>query len=274
MNRVRASIVDDIFYPADPDVLRETVKQLMRSDVGDSGCAGRLIMPHAAYHIVGKLIAAAFSRASSRPVERVVALAGAHRRLGAAVVLSESTEFDSPLGPVPIDGDANELLLDCCTSATRSDIPHLEEHGIEIMIPFIRVLFPEARLCPVLLGSRAFGATRALASAMAHLDTASSLIVISSNAACTETPSDAAAHAEKFLEAVRRHDAEALRSDTIDGSISACGAVAVAALFALPAEVPTMRLLGRGRATDEPGHAIEYAAISFEEEDGDNTGRD
>jgi AmmeMemoRadiSam system protein B len=266
-SKVRASIVDDIFYPADPALLRNTVESLLRSAGEHGGAAGQLVVPHAAYSLVGTLLAAAFARAASRPFERVLVLAGAHRPLGASVVLTESGEFDCPLGPVAIDYGVNELLLDCCTSATSSDIPHLEEHGIEVVVPFVRVLFPEATLCPVLLGSRAFAATRALASAISHLDAESTLLVISSNAACTQSPADASAHAERFLDALRRRDADALRDQTLDGAMSACGAVAVATLFALPHSSPSMRLLGRSRASDEPGNAVEYASISFEEED-------
>ncbi len=273
MGKVRAPVVDEIFYPGEPEALAESVKALLdRSSVAAAG-AGALIVPHAAYSLAGGLLADGFRAASGRGIKRVVFLAPMHRDAGNKVVLPESQAFLTPLGQVPVDLAAVGELEGWSTAIVRSDVPHLEEHSVEVCLPFVQVVFPEAAIVPILLGRLPFGLVRALAVGLNTTMEAtwgSTLLIASTNlngeagglreanaflralgAGRAGKPQRAAARAAAILEAAHC------------GRVTACGACAVATLLLLAPASGEPRLLGRADSGREAPRRTYYASIAL-----------
>jgi MEMO1 family protein len=273
MRRERAPIVDEFFYPAQPRELRAAVRELLDGCGAERGRAAALVLPHAAYPIAGALLAAGFAAAAARSIERVIVLAPIHRDTGNKIVLPESNVFLTPIGETEVDEEVLDAVEGWSTAIVRSDVPHLEEHAIEVCLPFVQVLFPKATLVPLLIGRAPGGLLKTLGRAISGAigDWGSTLLVASSN---LNGDSGGMREANTFLSALgatrsgRCMRASARGALILDGArsgrVTACGAYPVAALLELPPAAGRPRLLGRADSGREAPRRTYYGAVAIE----------
>jgi MEMO1 family protein len=182
---IREPLVSGIFYPERPSELSKIVDALLDSAAPPENGARALVCPHAAIAYSGPLQALAFASARSRPVRTVVIMSPRHRPDEEAVFLPESAMFRTPVADTYVDARLLETLESSGTFYVRSDIPHLEEHAIEVQLPFLQRVFPDALLLPLIVSASSDDLPSQLA---ADLDSAigarsgSTLIVAVSNA--------------------------------------------------------------------------------------------
>ncbi len=265
---VRATTVEGIFYPSDPVELESAVRRLLDSARAEPSRPLCIVAPHAALEYAGDVIAEAMKAASDRPVQTVVVLAPIHRDPPEGFVLPESGRFQSPLGDMVVDQMKVDELLGCATSFARNDIPHLEEHSIELLLPFLLHVFPHARLVPILTGRAGRKAVQSLSRALEIcfgpvLDR--TLFVVSANAA-TSVPRGAgtASEVDRLLDLVSRRRWAELLEEHDRGTISCCGTRGLASVLAFGNIALTARVLARSSSADVSGkRAVHYAAISL-----------
>jgi MEMO1 family protein len=267
--KLREATVAGIFYPDDPAELESRILPLLGA--AEPKAASAILSPHAGLDYSGDLSAAAWKAAAGRDIETVLVLSPIHRAEEACICLPESDVFDSPLGAVEIDRRLVEELRDCGTIFDENDIPHFEEHGVEVQLPFMRALFPNASLVPVLMGKPTASAVGALSKALDLVlepRRAKLLVVLSSDLGSSPDAEEARALADAFIASVMSSDVKAMIEGkaALDGY--ACGAGCVAAylgsklaLGAHPA------LLGRhdssaARESDEE-KLVQYGALAF-----------
>ncbi len=276
--RIREPIVQGIFYPDNREDLEADVVRYL-AEAGErfaiSPGAGAIISPHAGYDYCGIFIAAAFLAAAGRPVKTVVILAPVHREPVDAVFLTESAYFSTPLGMVEVAEEIVSELEASSTRILRNDIPHLEEHAIEVQLPFIQHQFPGARIVPILMGRATLTNVRLLARAFdlcfAERDE-STLFIVSSN---LSNHTDGAAAVESVTELMRlfeRADCEGLLSAFSRKEVTACGSGCVATLFCRSRSAGKMALLSTTSGQTDisaAGRIIHYGAIAFYPAGGD-----
>jgi MEMO1 family protein len=232
--KVREATVAGIFYPDDPSELEAKVAALLAAAKPASTNAKAILSPHAGLDYSGDLSALAWKSASRAKIETVLVLSPLHRAEDSLIYLPESDYFDIPTGRVPVDGALVEEMRDCGTLMSVNDIPHFEEHGIELQLPFMHALYPSARLVPVLLGRPSPAAVKALASALALVFSdriASTLVVISSDLGSAMEANIAAAYADRFLRGFLAEDANFLLAGLSAFDGFACGAGCASAYF-------------------------------------------
>jgi hypothetical protein len=155
--KIRESLVAGLFYPDDPQELSKAIDLLVKESGRVRMDAAALIVPHASLPFSGLLQARALSAARSRRIKTIVLLGPRHRPDESAVFLPESGIFRTPLGDLSVDAALAEELESCGTFFAADDIPHLEEHAIEVQLPFIQRLYPEAAILPLILSSLSAG---------------------------------------------------------------------------------------------------------------------
>jgi AmmeMemoRadiSam system protein B len=265
---VRATTVEGIFYPSDPVELGAAVGRFLDASTAVPEGASAVMAPHAAFDLAGEVIAAAMKAASGRTLDRIVVLAPIHRDPPVGFVLPESRSYQCPLGDVEIDAEGVEELLGCGTAFARNDIPHLEENSIEVLLPFLRYLFPRARLLPILTGSAGKRVVLAMARALDLCfarEADRTLYVVSANAA-TSFPrgGGTAAEADRLLELVSGRRWEEILAGADRGELSCCGARALASVLASDTIAKGARVLARSSSADESGErVVHYAAVSL-----------
>ncbi|MDP3178642.1 MAG: AmmeMemoRadiSam system protein B, partial [Spirochaetaceae bacterium] len=233
--KIREAIVAGIFYPDDPAELETRIATLLDAASPGMGGAFAIIAPHASLGYAGDLNALAWKAASERPIRTVVVLSPIHRGEDELVYLPESESYATPMGEVAVDQDAVQEILDCGTSFERNDIPHFEEHGIEVQLPFMRRLFPDAALVPILLGTCAQAPVRALASALDIVfgsRLASTLVVISTDLASGSDPGAASGMADRNIAEIGAGNWKAMIGADRGTEGSACGSGCIAAFVA------------------------------------------
>lgn len=150
----REAIYAGIFYPDDADMLNgllsSAITDLPRSDQQ----AAALLVPHASVDYIIGLQAKAWQAASkeSARIKTIVILADqTENHETPAVIVPESCYFDTPIGQVQIARHICREIESSSTMVQVDDIGHMKEHSIEVQLPFIKKLFPDAKLVPIIL---------------------------------------------------------------------------------------------------------------------------
>lgn len=151
MPTVRPPAVAGTFYPAEPRGLAGAVDAYLADGPrwDESFPPKALVVPHAGYVYSGPIAASAFRTwtAPSFPPERVVIVAPAHRAWVRGVATVSATHLETPLGTIEVDPIARRL-----PTVGVDDDAHALEHAIEVELPFVQRVAPEARVVPLLVG--------------------------------------------------------------------------------------------------------------------------
>jgi hypothetical protein len=216
--RVREPIVEGLFYPDDPEELKSKIAQILDGAAGKFSIqpgASAIITPHAGYEYCGAFLGSAFLAAAGRRVKTVVILAPVHREPDDAIYLTESKYFSTPFGNIEVADEINSELETSSTRIYRNDIPHLEEHAIEVQLPFIQHQFPEARIVPMLLGRATLTNVRILAKALDITfveHDPSTLLIVSSNLSSHTDRGAATKSVRQLTHYIEQGDCEGLLS--------------------------------------------------------------
>lgn len=277
---IREPFVAGQFYPADPADLRSMIRGFLRAAAPPAGAPPLAILaPHAGYVFSGQVAADAWRQAQGQPVDLVVILGTNHTAAGfRKVALHPGEGFRTPLGVAAIDREAARALLQADPDVVLDPGPHLAEHSVEVQVPFAQVLFPAARILPLVIGAPDPALCERLGAALgAVLRGRRALVVASSDLAHYPSARDAAAVDRRVLAAVVAMDPRAVRSATsaelargVPGLVTAaCGEGPILAALAVA------RALGATRATlvrqatsadvpaGEPDRVVGYAAVAF-----------
>lgn len=203
---IREAIVAGIFYPASPEELETALNSLTETQTALRATNCRAIVsPHGSIQYSGALAAKAWSACSGLKIDTIVIISPSHRSFEPGIYLPESREFLVPNGRFEVDRGLLKNLAHSSTTVHIDDIPHLEEHGIEMQLIFAAQSFPHAKILPIIAGGiqdmemdRLF-ATLEL-SLESRLD--STLIVLTSNMAVSEEEADCLSRTSAFLDSM------------------------------------------------------------------------
>lgn len=269
--RLREAIVAGIFYPEDPAELSKLVDGALSSADGAVEDAIAILSPHASYDYCAGVQAAAWKAAIGRRIEHIVILAPYHRSKEASAFLPESDVFRTPLGDVSVNHTLCQELESCSTIFEVNDIPHFEEHSVELQLPFLARLFPESSIVPLLVGKTSAKLVSTLAKS---LDVCfgprlqSTLFVVSANLSAHLEPAAAARNAEELLGFLEAHDASKVLERGAAGDLCSCGSGCIAALLSMESLAHSRyRLLARSdsghKRESQADHVVQYAAAAW-----------
>ncbi len=275
--RVRASTIEGIFYPSEKELLAARIGELLADSQAEQAreempVAARapygIIVPHAAFDYCGHIAAAAFKAVSGCRAGTVVLIGPVHREQTERIILPQSQLFQTPLGSVPV---AEELLVELAGRSPRflfDDIPHLEEHCLEVQLPFVQHLFPGAEIVPILLGKSTRVLVQTLADVLWELFSnrlGSVLFVISANMSSYLSRDRGRAELERILAWIEQVQWQALAEAAERRTISSCGAGCVAAILHLHSRLRgTVEVLRQGSSLEivkDPKKVVHYAAV-------------
>ena len=179
---VREPAVAGAFYPADPGALQEMVDRLLAEAPRYETEPAALIVPHAGYIYSGHVAAWGFRQLEGRPYDAVVVLGTNHvEPFFHEISVWARGAWRTPLGEIPIDEELADALLAAGPPLRFVPEVHLEEHSIEVELPFLQRLFPELRFVPVMIGEPSPENIEALADALARALAGRRAIVIASS---------------------------------------------------------------------------------------------
>jgi len=270
---VRPPIVDGLFYPEDSAAALAYMKKAGLKH-GKGGLARAIIAPHGAWEISGSLAGAAFASAGGRvgrkSPSRVVIMGPIHENNEEGIFLTNSHLYQTPLGDIMVDQEASEWLESYSPLIKVNDIPHLYEHSIEVLLPFVKYCFPQTPVVPILMGGHRKQHIRVLANALRAIfepEIENTLLVVSFNLGVHSKESTALNMAQECQQLFKDGKHDDLRAAFQEGRITGCGGALVTALLqsglvdtAHPRLVSDLLLSAKG----EKDKSVYYGAFSFE----------
>lgn len=266
--RVRPAAVAGVFYPDNARMLRAAVQEYVAAAKPEGAAPKALIAPHAGYQYSGPVAGTAYALLGRLrgTVHRVVLIGPSHRVGFTGLALPSASAFSTPLGEVPLDGQACEQI-GALAQVIVLDRAHAAEHSLEVHLPFLQETIGEFSLVPLVTGD-------ATASEVGQVierlwGGPETLIVISSDLS----------HYHDYVTA-RRLDAatcaaiEALREDGV-GDDDACGCVAIRGLLWAARrrglQPRTLDLRNSGDTAGSREQVVGYGAWAFIERPGRGT---
>ena len=268
--KVRGPIVDGIFYPDDDLLLHNKVELLIDNSKIKPGRSAGIISPHAAFAFSGELAAASFQSAAERNIEKVIILAPVHRDYTDKIFLSESDFFSIPTANIKVDTESVNKLLSYSSLFQINDIPHLEEHCIEIQLPFITHLFPDAEIIPILIGNNSSKLVKTLVNALKDMfknNFDNILIAASSNIVSYLDRETAHEYCEYLLDLIKNGKEDKLLEEVDKCKQKSKGLSAVAALISLlgeNSEINIIKTKDSAKTGKDSGKVVCYASITVD----------
>jgi AmmeMemoRadiSam system protein B len=163
----RRAAVAGTWYPGNPGALTREVDALL--DAAGTPPRGRIravIAPHAGMMFSGPVGAYAYKAAAQGGAYDVIVLVGPSHYVGfEGVALYPEGAFESPLGMAPIDPEGAQAMAAAPVVQSLPDA-HRREHSLEMQLPFIRRLFPDTPIVPLLMGDQTRQTINDLAAAL------------------------------------------------------------------------------------------------------------
>jgi MEMO1 family protein len=176
MTNTRQSIVSGTFYESSPQQCHAHVSALLGSACIDNRPQGDIrggLLPHAGWTFSGQLAAMTLKALSAPQMPATVVLLGAdHTGSVQLAEVYDTGSWNTPLGSISIDTQAASALLDYGTPFRANRTAHAHEHSIEVQLPLLQVLCPNAKILPIAVrpDERAVEVGRCLVAALAGLD--------------------------------------------------------------------------------------------------------
>jgi AmmeMemoRadiSam system protein B len=264
---LRLPIVAGQFYPADAASLRGELAAYVVTAERKRYVGG--LCPHAGYVYSGPTAGELFARLDVPAA--VVLLGPKHHAAGAPYAVWPAGAWRTPLGDASVNEEVAAALLQKCPLLEADEGAHRPEHSLEVIVPFVQYVNPEATVVPVALGPMPVAAVRETGEGVAAAlepfgDDVT--VVVSSDMTHYESAPSAERKDAVAIERLKELDAEGLLEVVGTHDISMCGvwpaAVALAAFGALGASAGTLiRYTNSGEASGDFGHVVGYAALVF-----------
>lgn len=164
---IRQPAVAGQFYPASAERLRADVTRYIGTQAQRSSVIG-IVAPHAGYLYSGAVAGAVYGRIDIPRV--VVILCPNHHGIGAVAAVSPAEGWATPLGTIKVEQSLQQQILAAAPSLLAFDaLAHLYEHSLEVQLPFIQCVRPDAAIVPISIGFGAFADCLQLGNALASV---------------------------------------------------------------------------------------------------------
>ena len=281
-NEVRPPAVAGAFYPANPVQLTQLIDGYLAEAQRLEPEPSIVIVPHAGYVYSGGVAAHSFKQALDRDYEHVIILGFNHGyaySFDGAVVWPHGA-WRTPLGDVPIDATLAQQILATSPQVFSTDRSiHLDEHSLEVEVPFIQRVLPGVPIVPISIGRPTLENAQAIADALAQVLRASPKILVVTSTDLSHYPryqdavrvDHASINAIVSLDplALDAWDDEAMSSRTPNLHTTMCGKgpVMVSMLLARNIGAEQVNVIHYANSGDVPegehGRVVGYAAIEF-----------
>ena len=265
---IREPAVAGQFYPSSPEELKKMIGSMVDEKLPKEDVIG-YYAPHAGYVYSGPVVGAVVSRVSIK--ETFVIMGPSHTGVGAPFsILTEGT-WRTPLGDVEIDTELAKAILAGSSHLKEDRLAHLQEHSIEVQLPFIQYFRPDIKFVPIMLSHTNDAVYRniGLAIAKAIKDTGKGVVIVASGD-MNHYESQKITHTKdrQAIESILRLEPRELLQRVHDFKISMCGYGTAACLiyaakeFA-PVKTELVRYQTSGDITREFDAVVGYAGIIF-----------
>ncbi len=153
---IRYPVVAGRFYEGTPEGCRDKIKDMLAIEgfngpLPDKIVAG--IVPHAGWDFSGDLAGMVFNAIRARQnVDTFVIFGAIHTVRALNALAYDSDNWATPLDTIEIDKRLAHDIIESSNYLVQEDCQaHMREHSIEVQVPFIQYLFPDAKIMPIMV---------------------------------------------------------------------------------------------------------------------------
>jgi len=156
MDALRKSVVAGSWYPGNQSVLITDIENYFNavSDIELEGEVISLITPHAGYIYSGQVAACAYKLIRGKKYDAVIVIGPSHRVAFQGVSVFSAGGYETPLGIVPVARELAEKIKKISNLVTDIPAAHLQEHSIEIQLPFLQYALGNFPFVPLIMGDQ------------------------------------------------------------------------------------------------------------------------
>jgi AmmeMemoRadiSam system protein B/AmmeMemoRadiSam system protein A len=151
---IRKSVCAGSWYDNQPEALSRQLDQyLLQAEIhAPAERIVGLIAPHAGYVYSGKIAAHAYRLVFGKNYDTIIVIGTAHRLGFKGCSIYPKGGYETPFGVAAID---ETLASEISKASGFTFIPeaHNGEHSVEMQVPFIQKVMPEAKIVPILMGA-------------------------------------------------------------------------------------------------------------------------
>lgn len=237
---------------------------------------GVIVSPHAGYAFSAPVAAYGFKAAQAQKVSTVIILAPTHHFAFEGASIWAEGAFETPLGNIQVDQElAAKIMSFDKRFVFRKDVfegaAGRPENSVETQLPFIRQVFPSARIVPIIVGyPPKADVLRSMAEALVQgvggRDDV--LVVVSVDQSHFHPDKDARSIDARGLQAIEKMDVEALARGHQDGTMEVDGfhVVMTGMMYAMKRGYDQAKLLQYATSADSTGDkasVVGYASMVF-----------
>jgi AmmeMemoRadiSam system protein B len=238
------------FYPAEPRELAELVDRCTEGPAVPAKSWPAAMVPHAGLVYSGRIAAQTLRRIAIP--QTVIVIGPKHTPRGVDWAVAPHEAWSIPGATLPADPQLARQLVEAIPGLALDADAHSQEHAIEVELPFLARLAPQAKVVGIAIGTGDLAGCRRFAAGLANVIQGLAeppLLVISSDMNHFASDAENRRLDELALAALETLDPEQLYRTVTRHHISMCGL--------LPAVIvmETLRLLGRLRRIERVAYA-------------------
>jgi len=178
---IRKPVCAGSWYDNKPEALsRQLDRYLLQAETNapTEGIVG-LVAPHAGYVYSGQIAAHAYRLVQGKDYDTVIIIGPAHRYGFRGCSIYPKGGYETPLGVAEID---ETLASEISKASGFKFIPkaHAEEHSVEMQVPFVQKVLPEAKIVPIVMGTPSKKTIHSLAAAFSKTLSGKKVLIVAS----------------------------------------------------------------------------------------------
>ncbi len=277
----RTAKVAGRFYPEDQVELLDLISELLKRQP-EPILAKKprvLIVPHAGYQYSGLIAANGFRQLQGYHYDGVVVVGFTHRVQFEGSSVDTREAYETPLGLLPVDREAVALLQAYPGIRHVEEMHELDEHSLEVELPFLQVVLGRFKLVPILMGTANAEDARRLAEALIALTKIGDyLFVFSTDLSHYHSYDQAMSIDEGTVNAIVSETPQAVHRLFNQGQLEACGRGPIVTSLFLAAKLGYLKrqllyYANSGDTAGNPSSVVGYSAIAMFDRPRETTAR-
>lgn len=233
---VRDCIYAGSFYTSDAKELLEEIKTYIRkakTQFVEKDILG-VIAPHAGYMYSGPCAANSYvALQQKRNLKRVIIIAPSHSFNDFAFSVGKYDAYNTPFGAIQTDQEIVEQLL-ADSSFAFHPYAHVQEHSLEVQLPFLYNISNEIKIVPIVFGNQNFENAILLAEKLlpiVHKAIHDTAIIVSTDLSHYHTRSHAKEMDSLLINAIESRDIHKIWKMILSHEVEACGFAGIITLL-------------------------------------------
>lgn len=279
---MRYPAVAGSFYPATAEGIKRQVLAYLneaRKEIAAKQAVPPIaaVSPHAGYIYSGKTAAYTFASLEESLKKKnttVIFFGPNHTGIGVAPVSISHETWMTPVGKSETDLEVAGAIEKACPLVARDESAHLQEHSIEVQLPFLQIINPAAKVVCICIsvqeGDVPLQVGRAVAKVVGEKKLSGRNFVVVASSDFTHYEEAEAARKKDLpaIEKAKKLDGAGLQMEVGLHNLSICGhgPIAAASEYAKLMGAKKGELLhytNSGEETGDFGSVVAYASIAF-----------